>query len=176
MNRDAKSMSLRVGHGFDLHRLKRGGRLMLCGIVAAEDMSAVAHSDGDVAIHALVDAILGALGRDDIGRMFPDTDVRWKGASSSIFLERALCEVRRAGMRVVNADLTILARRPRIDPLRARMRDAIESLVGAPVNIKAGTNEGCDAVGRGAAIAAHAVVLLAKASGTRRRPAHTNRR
>lgn len=172
MARPSEPTSLRVGYGFDLHRLKRGGRLMLAGIVAAEGISAAAHSDGDVVIHAVVDAILGALGRDDIGRMFPDTDPRWKGADSRLFLEAAMAEVRRAGMRVVNVDVAIVARRPRIDPIRARMREAMESLVGAPVNIKAGTSEGCDATGRGEALAAHAVVLLAgvrRAGATRRR-------
>lgn len=153
---------LRIGHGYDIHRLQSGGKLWLGGVMVAEGISAVAHSDGDVAIHALVDAILGALGRGDIGEHFPDTDPRWKGSASGVFLAGAMRLAREGGWRVANADITIQAERPRLKPFKAQMVDRLSEILGAPVNIKAGTNEGCDAVGRGEAIAAHAVVLLAR--------------
>ena len=153
--------SLRIGHGYDLHRLQPGGVLMLGTIQVASDISPIAHSDGDVVIHALVDAILGALGEGDIGDRFPNSDPRWKNAPSRVFLEEVLSAMRAAGYQIVNADLTILAERPRLKPFKSQITTALGALLNAPVNIKAGTNEGCDAIGRGEAIAAHAVVLLA---------------
>jgi len=153
--------SLRIGHGYDIHRLQTGGKLILGTITVAEGISPIAHSDGDVVIHALVDAMLGAIGKGDIGELFPNSDPRWKSAPSRIFLEAALAEVRSAGYRVLNADLTILAERPKLKPFKPQMVAALSELLNAPAGVKAGTNEGCDAVGRGEAIAAHAVVLLA---------------
>ena len=154
-------MSLRIGHGYDLHRLQPGGQLVLGGVVVSTELSPVAHSDGDVVIHALVDALLGAIGQGDIGELFPDSDPKWKGAASRVFLDAALARVKEAGYRVENADITILAERPRLKPFKAKMAEHLASLLSAAVNIKAGTNEGCDAIGHGEAIAAHAVVLLA---------------
>jgi len=151
---------MRIGHGYDLHRLQAGGQLVLGGVVVATDMSPVAHSDGDVVIHALVDAILGAIGKGDIGEHFPDTDPAWKGAASLQFLKAAVAMVKEARFAVVNADITILAERPRLKAFKPQMVRVLSDVLGAPVNIKAGTNEGVDAVGRGEAIAAHAVVLL----------------
>ena len=151
----------RVGHGYDLHRLQDGGKLMLGGVEVADDLSPIAHSDGDVVIHALVDALLGALGQGDIGELFPNSDPQWKSASSRVFLERVYAMVRSAGYRLVNADITILAERPRLKPFKSRMHQSLTELTGGVINIKAGTNEQCDAIGRGEAIAAHAVVLLA---------------
>jgi 2-C-methyl-D-erythritol 2,4-cyclodiphosphate synthase len=115
-----------------------------------------------VVIHALVDAILGAAGLGDIGEHFPDSDERWKGARSAVFLERAVRMAREAGFRPLNADVTVLAQRPRLGALKRRMAGHLGQLLGAEVNVKAGTNEGCDAIGRGTAIAAHAVVLLSR--------------
>lgn len=158
---------IRIGHGYDLHRVQAGGRLVMAGVVVAEDLSPIAHSDGDVVIHAVVDALLGALGEGDIGEHFPDTDPRWKGAPSRVFLEYAAGRAATAGYRVLNVDVTVLAERPRLKPFKPQMALSLASLLhidpGA-VNIKAGTNEGCDAVGRGEAVAAHAVVLLAERS------------
>lgn len=154
---------LRIGHGYDIHRLQPTGHLVVAGVVVADGISAVAHSDGDVAIHALVDAILGAIGLGDIGELFPNSDVRWKDASSLIFLDEAMKQAKSMGFSVVNADLTIQAERPKLKAFKPRMRQILEGKLHASVNIKAGTNEGCDAVGRGEAIAAHAVVLLARA-------------
>lgn len=151
---------VRIGHGYDLHRLQAGGKLMLGGIEVAGDLSPVAHSDGDVVIHALVDALLGAMGWGDIGEHFPNTDPRWKDAPSRMFLEQVYEKVKSGGYRVVNADVTILAERPRLKAFKPRMSKFLARELAAPVNVKAGTNEGCDAIGRGEAIAAHAVVLL----------------
>jgi 2-C-methyl-D-erythritol 2,4-cyclodiphosphate synthase len=155
----------RVGHGYDIHQLKAGGKTVLAGVVVSEAMSPTAHSDGDVVIHAVVDALLGAMGWGDIGEMFSDTDDTWKDAPSRKFLEIVYPKVREAGYRLHNLDVTILAERPRIAPFKPPMIETLQKLLGpgGTINIKAGTNEGCDAVGRGEAIAAHAVVLLAKA-------------
>jgi 2-C-methyl-D-erythritol 2,4-cyclodiphosphate synthase len=132
-------------------------------VVVAEDLSPVAHSDGDVVIHALVDALLGAVGAGDIGEHFPNDDAKWKDAPSRVFLEAACARVREGGYRVVNADVTVLAERPRLKEFKGRMREELARVMGVGVecvNVKAGTNEGCDAIGRGEALAAHAVVLL----------------
>lgn len=151
----------RIGHGYDIHRLQPGGALMLAGVQVASDCSPVAHSDGDVVLHAMVDALLGAIGGGDIGQKFPNTDPRWKGAASRVFVEETMGDVRAAGWRVVNADITILAERPKLAAFRNAMRTQLaELLTCQAINVKAGTNEGCDAIGRGEAIAAHAVVLL----------------
>jgi 2-C-methyl-D-erythritol 2,4-cyclodiphosphate synthase len=155
--------SPRIGHGYDIHRLKTGGKMVLGGVVVSSDISPIAHSDGDVAIHALVDALLGAIGRGDIGQLFPPSDPKWKDADSSIFLKTAMEEVRRAGYAIGNVDLTILAQQPRLAPFREQISNTVSKLLecdAGNVNFKAGTNEECDAVGRGEAIAAHAVVIL----------------
>jgi 2-C-methyl-D-erythritol 2,4-cyclodiphosphate synthase len=153
----------RVGHGYDIHKLQPGGQLLLGGVVVSDQLSAIAHSDGDVVIHALVDAILGAMGWGDIGELFPDSDAQWKGAASRVFLQRVCDRIRGARQRVLNADITILAERPRISPYKSQIVQTLREMLGpeSTVNIKAGTNEGLDAVGRGEAIAAHAVVLIA---------------
>jgi 2-C-methyl-D-erythritol 2,4-cyclodiphosphate synthase len=151
----------RIGHGYDIHRLQQGGVLMLAGVKVADGISPVAHSDGDVVLHAVVDALLGALGLGDIGQMFPNTDEKWRGASSKVFVDAAMARVREAGMSVVNLDVTIMAERPKLKSFRPEMTAKLAGMVGGLVNIKAGTNEGCDAIGQGLAIAAHAVVLLA---------------
>jgi 2-C-methyl-D-erythritol 2,4-cyclodiphosphate synthase len=158
---------LRIGHGFDLHRLQPGGRLMVGGVEVGRDLSTVAHSDGDVALHALVDALLGAAGLPDIGERFPNTDLRWKGSPGRLFVEAVMADLRGRGWRVANADLTILAERPKLAPFKADIARAVAGLLDidpSAVGVKAGTNEGCDAVGRGEAIAAHAVVLLIRLS------------
>lgn len=152
----------RIGHGYDLHRLQPGGKLMLAGIEVSQTLSPIAHSDGDVVIHALVDALLGALAWGDIGELFPNTDPQWKDAPSRVFLEHVYAKVRAEGYSLVNADVTILAERPKLKSFKPAMRQFLENLLGGTINVKAGTNEGCDAIGRGEAIAAHAVVLLAK--------------
>src|SRR3954469_5671420 len=155
--------SPRIGHGYDIHRLRAGGTLMVGGVMVANDIGVVAHSDGDVAIHALVDAILGALGAGDIGEMFPNSDPQWKNAASRIFLEAAMARVHQVGLEIGNVDLTVLAERPRLAPFRHEICSTLAVLMHcdkSAVNVKAGTNEGCDCVGEGKAIAAHAVVIL----------------
>ena len=154
--------TFRIGHGYDLHRLQPGGRLMLAGVEVSTDISPIAHSDGDVVLHALVDALVGAMAWGDIGDHFPNTDARWKDAPSRVFVDEVYARVAAAGYRVGNVDVTILAERPKLKAFKPAMRQVLESLLGGTINVKAGTNEGCDAIGRGEAIAAHAVVLLAK--------------
>lgn len=153
-------MNLRTGHGYDIHRLKTGGELFIGGVSVAHGISPIAHSDGDVAIHALIDAMLGAAGLGDIGEMFPNTDEKWKGAAGIALLSEAYRRVKEKGFELVNADITILAERPKLKAFKPKMIEVLRKAVGAEINIKAGTNEGCDAIGRGEAIAAHAVVLL----------------
>lgn len=156
-------LPLRIGHGYDLHRLQSGGKLILGGVEISDQLSPVAHSDGDVALHALVDALLGAMGWGDIGELFPNTDERWRNAPSRVFVEEVFTRVKTANYRVLNCDVTILAERPKLKNFKPAIREGIAALIGvAPeqVNVKAGTNEECDAIGRGEAIAAHAVVLL----------------
>ena len=157
-------MTFRIGHGHDIHRIQPGGRMLLGGVVVAEDRSFIAHSDGDVVIHAVVDAILGALGAGDIGRHFPDTDPKWKGAHSREFLEAAVAMARESGLAVVNMDVTVLAESPKLSRHIPAMVANLRGIVGGQVNVKAGTNEGCDAVGRGECIVATAVVLLGPAA------------
>ncbi len=160
-------MHPRIGHGYDIHRLQPGGVLTLAGVVVATNLSPIAHSDGDVVIHAIVDALLGALGLGDIGQHYSDKDPRWRGAASSTFLEETVARMRAAGYRVGNLDITIAAEQPHLLPFKKPMIETLLSMLsdkGAAqppmINVKAGTNEGCDAVGRGEAIAATAVVLL----------------
>jgi 2-C-methyl-D-erythritol 2,4-cyclodiphosphate synthase len=158
-------MNIRIGHGYDIHRLQSGGALMLGGVKVADDFSPIAHSDGDVVLHALVDALLGATGGGDIGQRFPNTDPQWKSAASRVFVDLVMTQLRGLGWRVGNADVTILAERPKLAPYRGAIVASLTDLLDCPhVNVKAGTNEGCDAIGRGEAIAAHAVVLLVRDS------------
>lgn len=154
----------RVGHGYDLHRLEPRKRLVLGGVVVSEDFGPVAHSDGDVVIHALVDAMLGAMAWGDIGEAFPDTDPQWRDAESRIFLEQTYAAVQDAGYRLANADITLLLEKPKIASFKPRIVENLRQLTvnHGTINLKAGTNEGADAVGRGEAVAAHAVVLLAR--------------
>ena len=157
---------MRIGHGYDIHRLQPGGTLRLGGVIVSTKHSAVAHSDGDVLIHAIVDALLGALGLGDIGEHFRNDDPQWKGCESRVFLEHVMEKVRSSHLQVANIDATVLLERFKLQPYKRKMAATIGEMVQTGiVNVKAGTNEGCDAVGRGEAIAAHAVVLLAPAGG-----------
>jgi len=158
----AADISWRIGHGYDLHRLQPGGKLVLAGVIVAQDISPIAHSDGDVVFHAVVDAILGAMALGDIGEMFPNTDARWKDADSKVFVKAAVDRTTQLGYCLANADITILAERPRLKAHKPAMVENLRQLLGGVINVKAGTNEGCDAIGTGQAIAAHAVVLLKK--------------
>jgi 2-C-methyl-D-erythritol 4-phosphate cytidylyltransferase/2-C-methyl-D-erythritol 2,4-cyclodiphosphate synthase len=153
----------RAGTGYDLHRLVEGRPLVVGGVTIPFERGALGHSDADVVCHAATDAILGAAGLGDIGTHFPDGDPRWKGANSLELLARAAAMVAKAGYDVGNLDVTVVLERPKIkdaiEGMRARVAKAIDVDVSR-VSIKGKTNEGVDAVGRGEAIAAHAVVLI----------------
>jgi 2-C-methyl-D-erythritol 4-phosphate cytidylyltransferase / 2-C-methyl-D-erythritol 2,4-cyclodiphosphate synthase len=153
----------RVGTGYDLHRLVPNRPLVLGGVVIRSDLGAIGHSDADVVCHAATDAILGAAGLGDIGRMFPDSDPQWKDASSLDLLARAAARVRAHGYEIGNVDVTVVLERPKISDHVDAMRIALARAVGietARVSIKGKSNEGVDAVGRGEAIAAHAIALV----------------
>jgi 2-C-methyl-D-erythritol 4-phosphate cytidylyltransferase/2-C-methyl-D-erythritol 2,4-cyclodiphosphate synthase len=153
----------RIGTGYDLHRLVEGRRLVLGGIEVPFERGALGHSDADVICHASTDAVLGAACLGDIGRHFPDTDPRWKDASSLDLLRAAMDLVRQRGFRVVNVDVVVILERPKIAPFIERVRASLAGVLGIPVeqvSVKGKTNEGVDAIGRGEAIAAHAVCLL----------------
>jgi 2-C-methyl-D-erythritol 2,4-cyclodiphosphate synthase len=164
----APPIPFRIGHGYDIHRLEHGragGKLVLAGVTVSEEIAPIAHSDGDVILHAIVDALLGAMGMGDIGEIFGNADPQWKDAASKIFVDEIYGRVRDAGYRLTNLDVSLLLERPKILPHKPAMLTNLRRLFGpsAAVNIKAGTNEECDAVGRGEAVVAHAVVLLSAA-------------
>ena len=155
----------RVGTGYDLHRLVDGRRLVLAGIEIPFDKGPHGHSDGDVVSHALCDALFGAAALGDIGRHFPDRDPRWKDAAGLDLLARSVAILRDAGWRVTSADVTVLLERPKLSPAADAIRAALAPVLGvdaAAVSVKAKTNEGVDAVGRGEAIAAHAVAVISQ--------------
>ena len=155
---------MRIGSGFDVHAFGAGDFIMLGGVRVAHTRGVVAHSDGDVVLHALCDALLGAAGLGDIGQHFKDTDPQWRGADSRRFVAAVLAQLRERGLEVANADLTILAQSPKVAPHREAIRKAVAELLGIVserVNIKATTTEGLGFLGRAEGIAAHAVVLLA---------------
>ncbi len=154
---------MRAGIGNDIHRLIAGSKLILGGVDVPFDKGPDAHSDGDVAIHALIDALLGAAGLGDIGTHFPDSEPRYRGASSIDLLRRCIELLSEAGFRPHNVDISILIERPRLAPYLGLMVERIAAVLELPanrVNIKAGTNEGMDAIGRGEAVAALAVVTV----------------
>jgi 2-C-methyl-D-erythritol 2,4-cyclodiphosphate synthase len=156
-------MSIRVGSGFDLHAFGPGDHVMLGGVRVPHDHGVIAHSDGDVLLHALVDAMLGAAGLGDIGQHFPDHDAQWRGADSGRFVAatRRLLAERKLG--VINADLTLLAQAPKLAAYRQQIRDRVAALLGVSgdrVNVKATTPEHLGTLGRGEGLAAMATVLL----------------
>ena len=154
----------RVGTGYDLHRLADDRPLVLAGVRVPGRRGPVGHSDGDVVCHALIDAIFGAAGAGDIGQHFPDSDPRWKGAAGLDLLARAVGIVGARGFSVASADVTVVLERPKLAPHVGAIREAVAGVIGCradEVGVKAKTNEGVDAVGRGEAIAAHAVAVLA---------------
>lgn len=154
---------MRIGLGFDVHRLEAGRRCVLGGIELPHPAGPAGHSDGDAVLHALVDAVTGAAGLDDVGTLFPDDDPAWKGADSARLLEGAVALVRDAGWRVVNADVVIATEGPRIAPHRAAMRARIAALLGVAadaVNVKGKSLEGLGALAGGAGVAVQAVCLL----------------
>lgn len=153
----------RIGHGIDVHRFGEGDHVTVGGVKIPHEQGLVAHSDGDVALHALCDAILGALAMGDIGHHFPDTDASYKGADSRVLLRHVVSLLPARGYRVGNADITVLAERPKMAPHIALMRERIAEDMGVTaddVSVKATTTEKLGFVGRREGIEAHAVVML----------------
>lgn len=157
------AIGLRIGHGFDVHRFGDGDYLMIGGVKIPFDHGFIAHSDGDVLLHAISDALLGACALGDIGHHFPDTDPAWKGADSRDLLRRVMASVAAQGYRVGNLDATLIAQAPKMAPHLVGMREHIADDLQVPlnaVNVKATTTERLGFTGRGEGIAAEAVVLL----------------
>ncbi len=160
------NIPFRVGQGYDVHALTPGRKLTLGGVGIPHPQGLLGHSDADVLLHAITDAILGGAGLGDIGGMFPDSDAKWEGADSRTLLRGAMDAVRAAGWRVGNVDATVIAQAPRIAPYVAAMCGNIAADLGIAVeavNVKGKTNERLGFEGRGEGIAAHAVVLLVRA-------------
>jgi len=154
---------IRIGHGYDVHKLGADRRLVLCGTDIPYEKGLVGHSDADVAVHALMDAILGALALGDIGKLFPDTDPAYKGADSMVLLMDVIQRMTGAGYRLGNLDITIIAEKPKLAPYIMEMRDNHAAVFGcelSQVSVKATTEEGLGLAGQG--IGAHANVLLMK--------------
>ncbi|MDP1580178.1 MAG: 2-C-methyl-D-erythritol 2,4-cyclodiphosphate synthase [Candidatus Didemnitutus sp.] len=157
--------SLRIGHGYDIHRTAPHRRLVLGGVAFASDFGLDGHSDADCLTHAICDALLGAAGLPDIGHFFPNTDAQWQDADSQVLLQHVVRELRARGWQPVNLDASLIAERPKIAPRLAEMRTVLAASTGlAPdaIGLKATTNEGSDDIGKGLAIAAHAVALIEK--------------
>jgi 2-C-methyl-D-erythritol 2,4-cyclodiphosphate synthase len=154
---------MRVGIGHDTHRLEEGRPLLLGGVRVEHPRGLAGHSDADVVLHALTDALLGAAGLGDIGDAFPDTDPQWQGADSALFLREALARLNRGGWRVVNVDVIVFAQEPKLGPVKAAIRDNLARLLGlepGAVNVKAKTGERVGHIGRAEALACQAVALI----------------
>lgn len=152
-----------MGIGFDIHRLAEGRRLVLAGVVVPHTRGAVAHSDGDVILHAVADAILGAAGLGDLGEHFPDSDPAWKDAASADILTRVVQMARAGGWHPAGADVNVILERPKLVPYKPAMRSRLAELLGlvpAAVGVKARSFEGLGPIGEGMAVAAQAVVVL----------------
>lgn len=158
-------MNIRIGHGYDVHAFGDGDHVVLGGVRVPHDRGVLAHSDGDVVIHALCDAILGALALGDIGKHFPPSDPQWKGADSRAFLRHCDALARERGWRLGNADVTVVCERPKVGPHAAAMREVLAQELAVDmdaISIKATTSEKLGFTGRGEGIAAMAVCLLVK--------------
>ena len=158
-------MEIRIGNGYDVHALADGLPMWLCGVRIPSETGFVAHSDGDVAIHALCDALLGALALGDIGHLFPDTSDEWKGIDSKILLGKVVALIGEKGWKVGNADITIALQRPKLAPHIAAMRETLAAVMGIPVDavsVKATTTERLGFVGRGEGCEVWATALVVK--------------
>ena len=156
---------IRVGHGMDVHKLTEGRKLILCGVEIPYEKGLLGHSDADVAAHALMDALLGAVALGDIGTHFPDSDAEFKDADSMELLERVVVMIEDIGYTLGNADITIVAQAPRLAPYVEQMRENISAVCGVDVsdiNVKATTTEGLGFEGQGQGISAHAVAIVYK--------------
>ena len=159
-------MAIRIGQGVDVHAFDAGRRLVLCGVELPGEKGLAGHSDADVGLHAVTDAILGAIARGDLGEHFPDGDPEWRDADSSLFVARALELAAADGFTVVNCDLTIVGERPRIAPHRSALRSSLAAVLGVEksvVSVKATTSEGLGFLGRQEGLCAIAVVLMEEA-------------
>ncbi len=150
-------MPLRVGIGYDSHRLVEGERLVIGGVEIEHDRGLVGHSDADVLIHAVIDALLGACGLGDLGELFPDDDEHWRDANSVDLLRIVIGRMSGA---VANVDVTVICEEPKLAPYKAEISSLLRDVLSAPVNVKASTNEGLGAIGRGEGIACMAVALV----------------
>ena len=158
-------MNLRIGHGYDIHRTAAGRPLVLGGVKFEAPFGLDGHSDADALTHAICDALLGAAGLPDIGHQFPNTDPAYKNADSQVLLQRVVSALLQRGWAPVNVDATLIAEQPKIAPRLAEIKAVLAKSTGLPVDaigLKATTNEGADDIGRGLAIAAHAVALIQK--------------
>ncbi|EUJ33856.1 2-C-methyl-D-erythritol 2,4-cyclodiphosphate synthase [Listeria floridensis FSL S10-1187] len=156
---------IRIGQGYDVHQLVKGRKMMIGGIEIPHELGLLGHSDADVLLHAITDAVIGAVARRDIGHFFPDTDAAYKDADSAELLREVFREVKKDGYRLSNLDCTVVAEQPKMAPYIDAMRDRIAELLEAEpsqVNVKATTSEQMGFVGRGEGIASMAVVLLEK--------------
>lgn len=160
-------MHIRIGTGYDTHRLKEGLALVIGGVTLPSPVGEDAHSDGDVLLHAIVDALLGAIGAGDIGTHFPDSDPQWRGQSSRLFLERVASMVREKGYRILNIDSTVILEQVRLGDRKIDIARSIRSILSPwfdlaedAVSVKAKTNEACDAVGEGRAVMAQVALLI----------------
>lgn len=154
-------MTFRIGHGYDVHRLCEGRRLILCGVGIPFDMGLLGHSDADAAVHALMDAVLGALAMGDIGKLFPDSDPQYKDCDSMKLLDKVIELMRERGFSLGNLDITIVAERPKLSPYIGQMRENLAGAFGCDISrisVKATTEEGLGLAGKG--IAAHASVII----------------
>ena len=155
----------RIGHGYDVHRLVEGRKLILGGVEIPYEKGLLGHSDADVLLHALMDALLGAAAMGDIGRLFPDNDAQYKGADSRVLLREVVRKLSCEGYAVGNVDVTLIAQHPKVSPYVAAMRENIASDLGVSsdfVNVKATTEEHLGFTGSGEGMSAHAVVLIVK--------------
>ena len=158
----------RIGHGYDVHALEPGGTMVLGGVRVSDEIGPIAHSDGDVLLHAICDALLGAVSHGDIGKHFPDTDPSFKGISSIVLLKKTHALIAEVGYSIANIDSTIILERPKIAPFIDAMRASIADALGVQcdqISVKATTSEQLGFVGEGRGIAAHAVTLLEKRKG-----------
>lgn len=154
-------MTFRIGHGYDVHRLCEGRRLILCGVGIPFDMGLLGHSDADAAVHALMDAVLGALAMGDIGKLFPDSDPQYKDCDSMKLLDKVIELMRKHGFSLGNLDITIVAEHPKFSPYIGQMRENLAGAFGCDISrisVKATTEEGLGLAGKG--IAAHASVII----------------
>jgi 2-C-methyl-D-erythritol 2,4-cyclodiphosphate synthase len=161
----------RIGQGLDIHRFQRGRKLILGGVEIPHHSGLLGHSDADALLHALMNAILGAIGKGDIGVHFPDTDSRYKNIASGVLLRQVIAMMKKSGFALVNGDITVLAQEPRLAPFFSAMRKKIARLMQVDenqINIKAGTTERLGPLGKGEGIMATAVVLLRKRPRTKR--------